>query len=170
MIKIVENAKNFKVLEITSQQCKEKIGGLGICDDCNKDFETAYYVAVLNHCYCQKCYDSWMLRAVNYKEDHYVETKNFDVIRYVLERDENKVPDLFINQIFEDFWTDEGIVGRDKTEVRETYYCITAHFLKFVEKTMAAEGDEKTAKKVMKIKTEIADYFLKDILNTIQKN
>lgn len=87
MSKIVENIKRFKVIEISERECKEKIGGLGICDGCNKDFQTAFYVAVLNYSYCQGCYDSWMTKAINYPEDRKYEEKNFIDMKETLATD-----------------------------------------------------------------------------------
>jgi hypothetical protein len=85
MATIVENKKNFKVIEISHEECREKIGGLGICDWCDEDFEKAYYIAVLNHCYCPKCYEDWTLRAKNYPEDHLFENSAFKIMQITLE-------------------------------------------------------------------------------------
>jgi hypothetical protein len=89
MAAIIENKKNFKVIELSSEECREKIGGLGICDDCNEDFEKGFYVAVLNWCFCPKCYDNWMLKAVNYPEDHSFETSAFKIMQITLGIDKN---------------------------------------------------------------------------------
>lgn len=85
MAKIVENEKNFKVIEVSGEECRDKIGGLGICDWCNEAFDKAYYVAVLNYCYCPKCYDNWLLRAVSYPEDKNFETRMFEAMKETLE-------------------------------------------------------------------------------------
>jgi hypothetical protein len=77
MAKIIENSKNFKVIEVSADEVIEKFGGLGICDWCNKNFSNFFYIPVLNQCYCQECYDNWMKRAINHKEDHKHENKVF---------------------------------------------------------------------------------------------
>jgi len=77
MAQIIVNKKKFKVIEVSFDEVQQKFGGLGICDWCNDIFENCFYIAVLNHCYCQKCYDSWLKRAVNYKQDHQFENKMF---------------------------------------------------------------------------------------------
>ena len=77
MAKKVENDKRFLVLEVTAEELK-KVGGLGICDECNQFAESGYYVAVLNHYMCQKCYNEFMSRAINYPEDAEIEIRNYD--------------------------------------------------------------------------------------------
>ena len=84
MAQIIKNEKNFKVIECTGQECREKIfGGLGICDSCCDGFEKAYYIAVLHSCYCPQCYAGWMAKAVNYPEDHRFETRAFKMMQKV---------------------------------------------------------------------------------------
>jgi len=85
MAQIVKNEKGFKVIEVTGQECREKIwGGLGICDSCCDGFDTAYYVAVLHCCYCPTCYNGWMMKAVNYPEDHDFEKRAFHRMKVIL--------------------------------------------------------------------------------------
>jgi len=54
----------------------EKLGGLGICDDCNNYSETGFLVAILNHYMCPKCYAEWNEGSRMYSEDLPVERKH----------------------------------------------------------------------------------------------
>lgn len=60
MAKIVENKKGFKVLELSMIEF-QSIGGLSICDSCNKAMFKGYWVAVLNYSYCQEDYFKWLI-------------------------------------------------------------------------------------------------------------
>lgn len=48
MAKIVDNPKGFKVVEASRMELACKLGGFGICDNCNMASNIGYYVAVLN--------------------------------------------------------------------------------------------------------------------------
>jgi hypothetical protein len=139
MSKIVENSKGFKIIEISDRECKEKIGGLGICDDCNKDFQTAFYVAVLNHCYCQKCYDSWMTRAINYDSDKPIENKNF---KWMLNRVPTDPFDLEVQfQIFLDKTGGNNATEKTKQFVKDTFYGTFYHFMIVMRDDLSALSD-----------------------------
>ena len=77
MAKVIENKKGFKVIELSLSEVNKAFGGLGICDDCNKASFTHNYIAVLNQCYCPKCYESFSERAKYYSEDSRIEESNF---------------------------------------------------------------------------------------------
>lgn len=52
-----------------------------ICDWCGKTHlpsDKGCYIAVLNHWYCQECFEEWVERATWYAEDADVERKNFE--------------------------------------------------------------------------------------------
>ena len=76
MAKDVFNKKGFKVL-LVDKQDMDNINSLGICDGCNADIEEGYYIAVLNHIMCKKCYEEWTDFATRYKEDIPIEEKNY---------------------------------------------------------------------------------------------
>jgi len=77
-MKIVENKKGFKVIQLRTVELMEVCtGSMGICDYCNDATFDGYYIAVLNCWYCEKCYQSWLDRAINYPEDQKYETANF---------------------------------------------------------------------------------------------
>lgn len=139
MSKIIENSKGFKIIEISDRECKEKIGGLGICDDCNKDFQTAYYIAVLNHCYCQGCYDSWMERAEVYASDKPIEEKNFN---WMLKRVPTNPFDLEVQfQIFLDR-TDGGFASeRTKEFTRDIFYGTFYLFMELMRDDLSVLSD-----------------------------
>ncbi len=85
MAKIIENNKGFKIIEVSLDEVQQKYGGFGICDWCNGDFNKFMYISVLNHCYCQDCYDNWNERAIYYEEDSNIEAKNFERSKELLE-------------------------------------------------------------------------------------
>ena len=83
-MKKVENEKGFLVLEITREEMLSKLaiyGSVGVCDSCMKSPDVGYYIAVLNQWFCKECFDSWMQRAVRYKDDIPYEEKNFEVYK-----------------------------------------------------------------------------------------
>ncbi len=63
----------YIVYETTPKECIEITNGFGICDMCAKTDKVIYLVPVLNHAFCQKCYNDWNQRAVFYKEDLWFE-------------------------------------------------------------------------------------------------
>ena len=80
MAEIVENSKGFKVIKMSNIDVARVFGGMGICDYCNTGPREGYYIAVLNSCYCEKCYKSFMDYAHNYPEDRGIENKNFEIV------------------------------------------------------------------------------------------
>ena len=81
MAKIIDNPKGFKVIEISRTELVNKLaeyGSLGICDSCNQTDYTGYFVAVLNHWLCPKCYEEWMDNAIYYPEDAPYEKRTFE--------------------------------------------------------------------------------------------
>lgn len=79
MAKPLQNDKGFKVLTIDVDDLI-KINSPGICDWCSEDVFTGKYIAVLNHIYCDKCYDEWYKQAKYYSQDKPIEDENY--IRY----------------------------------------------------------------------------------------
>jgi len=77
MAKPLKNEKGFKILTICLTDIIN-IGSPGICDWCSGDVNTGKYIAVLNHIYCDKCYDEWYNRAKYFPQDKPVEDKNYD--------------------------------------------------------------------------------------------
>lgn len=78
MAKIVENVKGFKVIYITLSELSQQLGGIGMCDYCNKGKMYGYLICVLNQWYCPRCYAEFMERAVNHPQDLKVEENNFE--------------------------------------------------------------------------------------------
>lgn len=63
----------YIVYETTPRECVEITNGFGICDMCAKTDKVIYLVPVLNHAFCQKCYDDWNGRAIFYEDDLWFE-------------------------------------------------------------------------------------------------
>ena len=51
------NEKGFTVYEMTGVETME-FGGYGICDYCNEGAAKGYLIPVLNHYYCEECYNN----------------------------------------------------------------------------------------------------------------
>lgn len=81
--KIETTSKEFKILSVTLDMCLYW-GGIGICDSCSSWFKTGKYIAVLNSCYCQKCFDDWHKVAKNYPEDKTYEVRKIEDMVYRL--------------------------------------------------------------------------------------
>jgi hypothetical protein len=73
MAEIVPNEKGFKILRLSTKECK----GLGwgipqgiVCAHCNRIIDgDVYFPAVLNDTLCDKCYDDFITDAQYYRED-----------------------------------------------------------------------------------------------------
>lgn len=78
MAYIYNNKKGFKVIRTENRLEVLMLGGIGVCDWCNDTSKTGYLVAVLNHWYCDECFQEWYKRAVFFDEDTLIETKNYN--------------------------------------------------------------------------------------------
>ena len=76
------DAGRFLVIECTAAELMDAVGSYEcICDWCDKTQPhngKGYYIAVLNHWYCEECYKQWISRATYYPEDADVERRNFE--------------------------------------------------------------------------------------------
>ncbi len=166
MSKIVENSKGFKVIAISDRECKEKIGGLGICDDCNKDFQTAFYVAVLNHSYCQECYDSWMTNAIKFPEDRKYEEENFNRMKETLATDVFDMEyqfELFLKKT-------GGNVASEKTQgfVKDVFFGSFCLFLELLDGLSNLPKDEGTMA-LDKMAWQLKQYMAEKLLQRMWK-
>lgn len=82
MAEIVNNDKGFKVLKLSPQEALN--AGMGIpagciCVHCNNIIaNNIYYIAVLNDCMCENCYNEWFKDSKYYPEDAKIEERNFN--------------------------------------------------------------------------------------------
>ncbi|HEY6143721.1 MAG TPA: hypothetical protein VIV55_09955 [Flavobacterium sp.] len=175
MAKIIENDKNFKIIEVSESEVKNKIGGFGICDSCNGFFGKFKYIAVLNSCYCQECYDKWYEEAINYPEDQKYEdmchtrmltTLNADEVYKTKETEETNL----VEKLFEDFFAnivDE--MGEDSREnFRSNYYTMVAHFTMFLRDEIDSIGLLNTEKIFSKVDESI-NVYVEEIKNNLIK-
>lgn len=58
----------YVVYEVTIEELRQ-LGGMGVCDHCNKPAAVGYLVPVLNRWLCQGCYAEFNARAKFYPED-----------------------------------------------------------------------------------------------------
>lgn len=72
-----DNEKGFLIIKTENLSEALVLGGIAICDSCNKSSFTGYYIAVLNRWYCDKCFVSWYKMAKRYSEDTIIEEYNF---------------------------------------------------------------------------------------------
>lgn len=78
MAESIQTDKNFLIVK-TSNIEVVSIGGLGMCDSCNKASAAGYIIGALGgRWYCPECYEEWHSRATNYKEDREYEKMIFD--------------------------------------------------------------------------------------------
>lgn len=88
MAKQIESDKGFLVLQVDKEDLG-KINSPGICDWCNDYTQSGKYIAVLNHIYCDKCYQEWHQQAKYYKSDRRIELKNFNFYRRMFNENED---------------------------------------------------------------------------------
>lgn len=62
------NNKGFKIIRLDVPQML-KLGGLCICDSCNKGMFKSIFIGALNRAYCEDCYTNFEKRSVYYPED-----------------------------------------------------------------------------------------------------
>lgn len=77
MAEAITTDKGFLVVK-TSQTEIVEIGGVGICDACNKASYTGNIISVLaGRWYCPECFEKWHSGAINYEEDRDYEKTTF---------------------------------------------------------------------------------------------
>ena len=79
------NDKGFLVLEVSRERMIQRLGCQGICDTCLCIPEIGYYVAVLNMWLCKDCFNEWYSDAERFKEDIYIEEKNYENYKRILQ-------------------------------------------------------------------------------------
>lgn len=96
MAKNVINEKGFKILSLTTEECKDVGFGFQyfdkktqnhcydlVCDDCNNllnEEKEVYYIPVLNRVFCKDCLKDWYESATYYPEDERYEALKYDTI------------------------------------------------------------------------------------------
>ncbi|MFK7102280.1 hypothetical protein V3471_15020 [Flavobacterium oreochromis] len=83
MAVIFKNEKNFKIIKMNYEEFFST-GGFSICDSCTKPMVEGYFIAVLNHSYCEYHFNNWINSAVNYPEDRDFEEFTFNRMKYFL--------------------------------------------------------------------------------------
>lgn len=68
-----------------------RLGGIGVCDECNTASIDGYLVPVLNHYMCPSCYKEWNERAVFYPEDVPHEERVAEYYEATIPTDETEV-------------------------------------------------------------------------------
>lgn len=80
MARVVNNSKDFRILEVSRMELMYRMarfGTAGVCDVCMDTPETGYYVAVLNEWICRDCLEEFLRGAVHYEDDRDIEERNF---------------------------------------------------------------------------------------------
>lgn len=81
MIKKFKSPQGYTVLKMSLFECTSIFkGGAGICDNCGRAVLEGYYVPVLNHYLCPKCYQDFTQRTPYYPEDAYFESYWLDYV------------------------------------------------------------------------------------------
>jgi len=88
MAKIIENEKQFKVIEMSYVEAMICFANCcPVCDRClNRKCNKGYYIAVLNEWFCKKCYENWLKTAKKYDDDIEIENRNFEYYKNLLEK------------------------------------------------------------------------------------
>ena len=75
MVKQFKSPQSYTVLKMSLFECTSIFkGGAGICDNCGIAVLEGYYVPVLNHYLCPKCYQNFTQRTPYYPEDAHFES------------------------------------------------------------------------------------------------
>lgn len=79
--------KGFKIIScprrvLEAATCQKRC----VCDNCLDSPDTGYYVAVLNQWFCPSCYTRWIKSAKRYKEDVWIEEKNYEYYMSILKQ------------------------------------------------------------------------------------
>lgn len=78
MATIYKNDKGFRIIKIHSQEIITTIGGLGICDNCEKaHIGFGYLIPVMNRWFCPDCFKEWYEKATRFEEDNAFEESIF---------------------------------------------------------------------------------------------
>jgi hypothetical protein len=95
MAKNVINEKNFRILALKPEECRQIGFGFQdetdfelICDDCNELINNelyVFYVCVLNRVLCKSCFKEWYENAVYYPEDARYENIKYENIKALIE-------------------------------------------------------------------------------------
>ena len=98
MAKNVINEKGFKIIALTTEECKDIGFGFQyidkrkdannycwdlVCDNCNGFLnykKEVYYIPVLNRVFCKECLKDWYESATYYPEDKHYEIRKYDAI------------------------------------------------------------------------------------------
>lgn len=81
MVKQFKSPQGYDVLKMSLFECTSIFqGGTGICDNCGQATMEGYYVPVLNHYICRKCYQDFTQRPPYYQEDAYFESYWLDYV------------------------------------------------------------------------------------------
>lgn len=81
MVKRFQSPQGYTVLKMSLFECTSIFkGGAGICDNCGRAVLEGYYVPVLNHYLCPKCYQDFTQRTPYYPEDAYFESYWLDYV------------------------------------------------------------------------------------------
>lgn len=63
------NAKNGCIAYKVTAEDIGKLGGFGVCDNCNRFAAEGYLVPILGDYLCEHCYQDWQSTAQYYPED-----------------------------------------------------------------------------------------------------
>lgn len=163
MARIIEVDKSFRIIEVTESEVKNKIGGFGICDSCNGFFGKFKYIAVLNSCYCQECFDKWYNTAVYYPEDKKYEEMCYDRMLKMLDSEEvYQAPEAnVIEDLFDDFFASvsDEIKEEERENYRGLYYAVSGHFFNFIQNETAMIGVINVPKIFSKVEKSIDQYI-----------
>lgn len=84
----VINEQQFRILKVYKDELEKATAqSYCVCDTCLAQPDCGYYVAVLNRWLCPKCFNRWLKDAVRYPEDMWIEERNYQYYRHLLNFD-----------------------------------------------------------------------------------
>lgn len=86
MSRLLENNKKFQVIKLTWREYAAATDSWGLCDACgqNTSEEPLFYVAVLDHVFCEMCFKAWYDTAKRYSVDMPKEQEAFIRMKHKL--------------------------------------------------------------------------------------
>ena len=86
MAKLWKNNKTFQVIKLTWREYVAATDTFGLCDACgqNSSEEPLYYVAVVDHVFCEMCFKAWYDTAKRYSVDMPKEQEAFIRMKHKL--------------------------------------------------------------------------------------
>lgn len=85
MAKLVKNSKGFTVIRMSYMEYAAITDTFARCELCGEETTDGYYIPLIQHWYCENCYNLWNRTAVYYKIDAETERRLFNVMKHKID-------------------------------------------------------------------------------------